>query len=42
MKHFTFEQFSHSDTAKRRGIDNSVPKELKPHAEELINKIKNG
>lgn len=39
MKHFTFEQFSHSDTAKRRGIDNSVPKELKPHAEELINKI---
>lgn len=39
MKHFTFEQFSHSDTAKRRGIDNSVPIELKPHAEELINKI---
>ena len=39
MKYFTFEQFSHSDTAVKRGIDNSVPPELRPHAEELISKI---
>ena len=39
MKYFTFEQFSHSDTAKRKNIDNSVPPGLKPHAEELINFI---
>ena len=39
MSYFTFEQFSHSDTAKAKGIDNSVPSNLKPHAEELINTI---
>ena len=39
MKYFTFAQFSHSDTAIKRGINNSVPPELRPHAEELIGKI---
>ena len=39
MKYFTFEQFSRSDTAKRKNIDNSVPSNLRPHAEELINNI---
>lgn len=39
MKHFTFEQFGNSTTAKSRGIDNSVPVIFKSHAEELVNTI---
>lgn len=39
MRYFTFEQFSHSDTAKRKNIDNSIPSNLRPNTEELINNI---
>lgn len=39
MRHFTFEQFGNSTTAKQRNIDNSVPSNLQTHAEELVNKI---
>lgn len=39
MKHFTFEQFAISNTASSRGINNSVPVNYKPHAEELVNTI---
>lgn len=39
MKHFTFEQFAVSTTAQQKGIDNSVPSNLRSHAEELVNTI---
>lgn len=39
MKYFKFEQFAISNTAKRRGIDNSVPQKFQPRAAELVDMI---
>lgn len=33
-EHFTLEEFTHSDTAARLGIDNSLPESLLPQARE--------
>lgn len=35
-RYFTWEEFEHSDTAKRLGIDNSIPIELAPAARALV------
>lgn len=39
MKYFKFEQFAISNTAKRLGIDNSVPLKFQPRAAELVDTI---
>lgn len=39
MKHFTFEQFAESTTARNNHIDNSVPSEYRSHAQELVDTI---
>lgn len=39
MKYFKFEQFAISNTAKRLGIDNSVPIKFQPRAAELVDTI---
>lgn len=39
MKYFTFEEFSRSDTAARRGIDNSIPEEIKANIRSLVEKV---
>ncbi len=38
-KHFTLEEFSHSSTAKARGIDNTVPKQLVPALRNLCERV---
>ena len=38
-KHFTLEEFSHSSTAKSRGIDNTVPKQLVPALRNLCERV---
>ena len=38
-KNFNLEEFEKSDTAKRLGIDNSVPKELLPNIKALCEKV---
>lgn len=35
-KYFKIEEFERSETARKRGIDNSIPKELIPNLEALI------
>ena len=39
MKYFKFEQFAISNTAKKRGIDNSVPLKFQPRTVELVDTI---
>lgn len=39
MKYFTIAELVRSDTANRRGINNSLPKDLLPNAQALINNI---
>lgn len=39
MNTFTIEQFSHSDTAVKRNIDNSLPVNLRPNAQKVIDII---
>lgn len=39
MKHFSFSEFEHSDTAKQKKIDNSIPEDLKPNIQELVETI---
>lgn len=39
MKHFTPAEFTRSDTARRLGIDNSLPPELLPNVENLVAKV---
>ena len=38
-KHFSLEEFSHSSTAKARGIDNTVPKQLIPALRNLCERV---
>lgn len=39
MKYFTFAEFSRSDTAKRLGIDNTIPESAKGAIEQLVDKV---
>ena len=39
MKHFTPAEFTRSDTARRLGIDNSLPPELLPNLERLVAEV---
>lgn len=39
MKYFTFEEFEKSDTAKKLGIDNTIPKECKGNIEALVDTV---
>ena len=36
MKYFTLKEFERSSVADKYNIDNTIPKELVPHIEELI------
>ena len=38
-KHFSLEEFSHSSTAKARGIDNTVPEKLIPALRNLCERV---
>ena len=38
-KHFTLEEFTRSSTAKARGIDNTVPKQLVPALRNLCERV---
>ena len=38
-KHFSLEEFSHSSTAKARGIDNTVPLQFIPSLRNLCEKV---
>ena len=38
-KHFTLEEFTRSSTAKARGIDNTVPKQLIPALRNLCERV---
>lgn len=39
MKYFSFEEFSKSETAKLRGINNNIPEEIKSNIEEFVDNI---
>ena len=39
MKYFTFDEFSKSETAKLRGINNEIPEEIKSNIEEFVDNI---
>ncbi len=39
MKYFTFEEFEKSDTAKKLGIDNTLPKECRKNVEALVDNV---
>lgn len=39
MKYFTFDEFSKSETAKLRGINNNIPEEIKSNIEEFVDNI---
>lgn len=39
MKYFSFEEFSRSDTARKRGIDNSIPPHVRPAIEALVENV---
>lgn len=39
MKHFSFQEFEHSDTAYRHGIDNTMPETAKRAAAALVDNI---
>ena len=38
-KNFSYKEFEHSDTAKRMGIVNTIPYELKPNVKALVDNI---
>lgn len=38
-KNFRYSEFEHSDTAKKYGIDNSIPEELKPRIKALVDNV---
>lgn len=39
MKYFTFDEFSKSETATLRGINNNIPEEIKSNIEEFVDNI---
>lgn len=39
MRYFTFPEFERSETARKHGIDNSIPENLKGNIEALVNNI---
>lgn len=39
MRHFTLSEFQYSNTAQKRGIDNSIPKNLTSNINELVNNL---
>lgn len=39
MKYFTFEEFEYSETAKKQGIDNAIPKTAKKNIEALVEHV---
>lgn len=38
-KNFSYREFENSDTAKRMGIDNTIPYELKPNVKALVDNV---
>lgn len=38
-KNFRYSEFERSDTAKKYGIDNTIPEELKPRIKELVDNV---
>lgn len=39
MKHFSIQELTHSDTAIRKGIDNTAPKEAQENLTRLVDKV---
>jgi len=38
-KNFSYSEFENSETAKKYGIDNTIPEELKPRAKALVDNV---
>ena len=39
MRHFNLSEFSYSNSARKRGIDNSIPQEMISNIDELVNNL---